>query len=136
MLLVMLGPAVLSFGSPNPSLLSFNRLWWCPRVVGSCGSSVESLHLLMASSSTITRTSGSCTWPPRAGNRFGKIMVSNNLKPWPHLMFLIGFELWAGQGGDRVLSCVLRRALVDTLFGVVSSEQSVGPESPSHSCCK
>jgi hypothetical protein len=55
-------------------LLSFNRLWWYPRVVGSCGSSVGSLHLPMASSSTITRTSGSCTWPPRPGNRFGKIL--------------------------------------------------------------
>uniref|UniRef100_G3UZF2 Kelch domain containing 4 n=1 Tax=Mus musculus TaxID=10090 RepID=G3UZF2_MOUSE len=62
------------------------RLWWYPRVVGSCGSSVGSLHLPMASSSTITRTSGSCTWPPRPGNRFdqqGVLQVEAGIGWWP-----------------------------------------------------
>uniref|UniRef100_A0A8C9FE53 Kelch domain containing 4 n=1 Tax=Pavo cristatus TaxID=9049 RepID=A0A8C9FE53_PAVCR len=49
----------------------FRASWqqWFPQPVGSSGCLVGSLHLPVGNSSTITRISGSCIWPPRPGSR-------------------------------------------------------------------
>lgn len=65
----------LAFALLFDPVLSSGRQQWFPQPVGSSGCLVESLHLPVGNSFTITRISGSCIWPPRPGSRSSKWCV-------------------------------------------------------------
>lgn len=79
-------------------VLSSGRQQWFPLPVGSSGCLAGSLHLPVGNSSTITRISGSCIWPPRPGSRSSKwcVLKSVMMTSWGTVSAWSELGSWCG----------------------------------------
>lgn len=88
----------LAFALLFDPVLSSGRQQWFPQPVGSSGCLVESLHLPVGNSFTITRISGSCIWPPRPGSRSSKwcVLKSVTITSWGTVSAWSELRSWCG----------------------------------------